>query len=145
MWRWLFEKKHSISPNDRPKILRLFKEALYTETVDQFEQKCDELISDEVFVKYQNLVAYIESLLDIKDAWAISYRKDEKLSLRDSQTNNYIECKHDFVSDFIFHFWCCINVPVLSCIQNNQISIKFPYFTLVKAIYFPVYLLLILS
>ena len=90
VWRWLFEKKHSISANDRPKILQLFKATLYSHSEEQFEESCVDLVNNELVAKYTNLVAYIESVFEIQDAWAICFRRD--LKIRGCQTNNAVEC-----------------------------------------------------
>ena len=36
LWRWLHDKSHSISQADRPYILILFKQALYSESEERF-------------------------------------------------------------------------------------------------------------
>ena len=60
--RWLHDKSHSISQADRPYILSLFKQTLYSESGKIFEDFYSELLNDGRCNRYANLIRYLETL-----------------------------------------------------------------------------------
>ena len=48
VWRWIFEKKHSVHSSDRTVILLLFKRVVYAKEEDAMENAYEEMISTDV-------------------------------------------------------------------------------------------------
>ena len=71
LWRWLHDKSHSISQADRPYILSLFKQALYSDSEELFEDSYSGLLNDGRCNRYANLVHYLETLYDDKEVCAL--------------------------------------------------------------------------
>lgn len=89
IWRWLHDKNHGISNEDRPHLLLGFKRALYAESEEVFESEYQSLLEDEVASKYPSFIKYISDVYNDCESWALCYRKD--LPLRGNNTNNYCE------------------------------------------------------
>ena len=100
LWRWLHDKSHSISQADRPYILSFFKQALYSESEERFEDFYSELLNDWRCNRYANLVHYLETLYDDKEAFALCFRAE--LPVRGNHTNNFAEAQFLVLKDTIF-------------------------------------------
>lgn len=99
LWRWLHDKSHSISQADRPYILSLFKQALYSESGEIFEDFYSELLNDGRCNRYANLIHYLETLYDGKEAFALCFRAE--LPVRGNHTNNFAEAQFLVLKDTI--------------------------------------------
>ena len=55
VWRWIFEKKHSVHRSDRTVILLLFKRVVYAKEEEEMENAYEEMISTDVVSKYSIL------------------------------------------------------------------------------------------
>ena len=53
VWRWLFERKHNISPADRTGILLLFKTVVYASSYEEMEEAYEELITSQLSICIQ--------------------------------------------------------------------------------------------
>ena len=45
LWRWLFDRNHGISADDRPGILSAFKSVLYAVDVEEMEDEYESLVT----------------------------------------------------------------------------------------------------
>ena len=100
VWRWLFDSNHHINKADRPFILSKFKKIVYAESLIEFERCFDELVSCEILMeKYGNLISYLQTLYEIKESWALTYRSG--LRIRGNNTNNYTEAQFLVMKDLI--------------------------------------------
>ena len=118
VWRWLFEKTHCITQNDRPKIMILFKKVVYASTVQEMEDLFEELIESDVVCKYANLCAYLNGLYDIREAWALGFRSN--LRLRGNNTNNAIESQFLVIKDDVLNRTKEVNInALLEKLLNN--------------------------
>ena len=91
VWRWLFERKHNISPADRTGILLLFKTVVYASSYEEMEEAYEELITYPIVNMYPNLVTYFCTLYDIREEWALSGLRN--LLIRGNNTNNLVEAQ----------------------------------------------------
>ena len=71
VWRWLHEKKNGINMDDRPHLFLAFKRILYAESEDALEDFYDNLLSDEVMLKYPNFSKYVEDVYEDRESWAL--------------------------------------------------------------------------
>ena len=108
VWRWLFEKKHNISSCDRTGILLLFKNVVYSRTLEEMEEAYDELVNVNVVSKYAKLLAYFSNLYDFYQDWALCSRTH--LRLRGSNKNNLIESQFLVIKDEVLNRTKEINV-----------------------------------
>ena len=89
LWRWLHDKSHNISQADRPYILSLFERALYSESEELFEISYCKLLNDGRCKCYTNLIHYLETLYDDKEAFALCFRAE--LPVRGNHGNNFAD------------------------------------------------------
>jgi hypothetical protein len=108
VWRWLHDKKHGIALEDRPHILLGFKHALYAEDEEEFQAEYDNLLQDEVALKYPNFVTYATAVYEDCESWALCYRVD--LPLRGNNTNNFCEAQFLVIKDEILNRQKEVNV-----------------------------------
>ncbi|XP_066927559.1 uncharacterized protein [Clytia hemisphaerica] len=99
VWRWLFEKNHSIKSEDRPNIMVEFKKLMYERNETEFSDLFDELLSNEIIYKYPNLISYLNSLREVRENWAHCYRTH--LRIRGNNTNNPVEAQFLTLKDTI--------------------------------------------
>ena len=108
VWRWLHEKKNGINMDDRPHLLLAFKRILYAESEDALEDFYDNLLSDDVMLKYPNFSKYDEDVYEDRESWALCYRIN--LPLRGNNTNNYCEAQFLVMKDEILNRQKEVNV-----------------------------------
>ena len=99
VWRWLHEKDHGISKWDRPNMLSLFKKIVYAEDINDVEGFY-EALGDSVYgEKYPNFVEYVTTVFEVKEDWALPYRKT--YLTRGSHTNNSAEAQFQVFKDLL--------------------------------------------
>ena len=91
VWRWLYEKAHGISKNDRIIIMKLFNKLVYANGFESYGKSYHDLINSSSTQKYKNCLKYFEELCELSSSWALCFRKDQLL--RGSNTNNYVEAQ----------------------------------------------------
>ena len=101
VWRWLFDKNHCIEQSDRREILLLFKKALYEDTEEAMDRIFEEMLQTNMVSKYPNLIAYLETLYEYRNAWAVCYRSN--LRIRGNNTNNTVESQFLVLKDDILN------------------------------------------
>ena len=99
LWRWLHENSHKINQADRPHILSLFKQCIYAETEELFENCYAELLNDDKCKSYPNLVSYLSTLYHDKETFALCFRTE--LPVRGNHTNNFAEAQFLVLKDII--------------------------------------------
>ena len=78
VWRWLWKSEHQIKKDDRPHLLVKFRDVLYANTESEYEIKKNDLLCDQINLKYPNFLKHLEnSYFKRKDVWAISVRNDK--------------------------------------------------------------------
>lgn len=120
VWRWLFDRKHSISAAERPDILLLFKAIVYEKDEVMMEQAFDTLINSDMVTKYPNLVTYFQSLHDMIETWALCHRSH--LPIRGNNTNNYIEAQFLVLKDEVLNRTKEININGLLDKLTNEFA-----------------------
>ena len=111
VWRWLYDRKHGITADDRAPILKAFKSLLYAETEANLNAQHDTMIQDPIVTRYPNFVSYLADLIERKVEWALCFRAD--LLIRDSNTNNLLESQFLFVKDTMLRRYRLYNVNEL--------------------------------
>lgn len=95
----------------RPHLLLAFKRILYAECEDDLEEHYDNLVSDEVMIKYPNFAKYVADVYEDRTSWALCYRVN--LPLRGNNTNNYCEAQFLVIKDEILNRQKEVNVVAL--------------------------------
>ena len=61
VWRWLYEKDHGISKNDKVVIMKLFRALLYVNDFESYEKTYKDLADlSSTTQKYKNCLKYLE-------------------------------------------------------------------------------------
>ena len=114
LWRWLWDRKHEITKEDRPHLLKMFCALLYAKTETEYDIKKEILLCDETCLKYPNYIKHLEkSYFKRKESWAISVRNDKKLPTHSTNTSNYIESSFRITKDKQFNRTKAFNLAEL--------------------------------
>ena len=98
--RWLYEKEHGVSKDNRAVIMKLFRAALYANDFESYEKAHKDLADSSSTTQIcKNCLKYFEELFSISQCWARCFRKDQLV--RGSNTNNYVEPQFLVVKDTI--------------------------------------------
>ena len=111
VWRWLFEKEHGVSKEDRVVIMKSFRSILYAFTKEEFDEKLEEFMALDAIERKPSCKTYFEDLWKIEKSWAICYRKDSLT--RGSNTNNYVEAQFGVIKDGILQRQRQFNINML--------------------------------
>ena len=90
-----------VPKEDRPTIMQRFKQVLYEKDQARMEVLWEELLDFDLVSKNSMLVAYLKTLYDYREAWAICYRTNKLL--RGMQTNNSVESQFLVIKDKILN------------------------------------------
>ena len=91
-WTWLFSGTNKIDKHDKPVLLCMFRELVYSEKEDDFQTALTEMVTSEVYRKYPNYIEYfIKYVLPKKDEWALLYRINEQLPTNNVNVTNLVE------------------------------------------------------
>ena len=100
VWRWLWQGSHKIEKQDRPALLKLFRNLVYTRTQDEFDVELENLLKDETCSKYPNYIRHLEkNYISRKEKWSLFYRYSEELPTHNCNTNNYVEISFRILKD----------------------------------------------
>ena len=88
LWNWLWEGKHNIANPDRPILLRLFRDVLYSENEEQLFDNMEKLNVSLVFHQYPNFQA---DLFPRIHAWSLEHRVRNMLPTSNNNTTNLVE------------------------------------------------------
>ena len=92
VWRWLWEGNHKIQKEDRPHLLKTFRDVLYAKTQSEYIAKKEELLSDDICLRYPHYIKHLEvGYFSRNEAWTLFFRNDKKLPTHSTKTSNYIK------------------------------------------------------
>ena len=126
VWRWLWDAKHQIRKDDRASLFKMFRAVLYAETEDDYENKKELLLNDEVCVSYPSYIRHLQiAYFNRKETWAISFRNDQKLPTHSTNTSNYIEASFRLTKDGQFNRTKAYNLPdLLDILLDDSVYYK---------------------
>lgn len=111
VWRWLYDKNHGVSQNDRVEIMKLFKNVIYALNLEEFEETSVLLQESNVTSKYEHCISYFEELFSLSKSWAKCFRSE--ILIRGSHTNNYVESQFLVIKDSILRRQRQFNINML--------------------------------
>ena len=111
VWRWLHDKNHGLSPNDRVEIMKMFRRIVYAQTIAEFEKATTMLLNSNVMSKYEACLSYFDELFTICKSWARCFRTTSLI--RGSHTNNYVEAQFLVIKDSILRRQRQFNINML--------------------------------
>ena len=100
LWSWLWDAKHTISKDDRPALLRLFRQVLYSENESDLSENLENVYASSVSLKYPNFQAHL--MFDIfpkMKAWCMEHRVTNKLPTSNNNTNNLVETSFRYTKE----------------------------------------------
>ena len=100
-WRWLWDSRHAIPMNARPRLLKFIKAIMMSSTVDELEQRHTNLQDDETASQFDQFVYYSDNLHKRKEEWPICYRRGTVI--RANNTNNDAEAGMKIMKGNIFN------------------------------------------
>ncbi|XP_066923705.1 uncharacterized protein [Clytia hemisphaerica] len=107
VWRWLYDKNHGVSQNDRVEIMKLFKNVIYALNLEEFEETSVLLQESNVTSKYEHCISYFEELFSLSkksydtksnvkeiasDLFTVKSKSDEKLDYVVDMSIGVCEC-----------------------------------------------------
>ena len=114
VWRWLWNAKHQIRKDDRASLFKMFRAVLYAQTEDDYENKKELLLNDDLCVSYPSYIRHLQiAYFNRKETWTISVRNDRKLPTHSTNTSNYIEASFRLTKDGQFNRTKAYNLPDL--------------------------------
>ena len=78
VWTWLNDSNHGILHSDRPGILNLFNQVIYSYSADDFDKNDQILRNDNLVSKYLQFLQYYINICQYKQKWALCYRLRER-------------------------------------------------------------------
>ena len=100
LWTWLWDGKHNIQKPDKPVLLRLFRQVLYSESEAQLSDNLEEMYASPVCLKYPNFQAHLMSkILPRINAWCLEHKVTNKLPTSNNNTNNLVECSFRYTKE----------------------------------------------
>ena len=100
LWNWLWEGKHKIANPDRPILLRLFRDVLYSENEEQLSDNTEKLNVNSVCHQYPNLQAHLMvNLFPRIHVWSLEHRVRNKLPTSNNNTSNLVETSFRYTKE----------------------------------------------
>ena len=96
----MWDAKHYVSKDDRPALLRLFRQVLYSENETDLSENLENLYASSVSLKYPNFQAHL--MFDIfpkMNAWCMEHRVTNKLPTSNNNTNNLVETSFRYTKE----------------------------------------------
>ena len=124
LWAWLWKGEHQIEKDDRPILFNLFKRIVYAETTEDYNKCLDIMQRNEVFIKYENFKAHVETNILPRNAeWAIKERYEKKLPTHNQNTTNYVEYSFRMTKDVQFNRMKAYNLTDLVdiCLDDSTL------------------------
>lgn len=100
LWRYLWDSKQAIKREDRPYLLGLVKDMMYSKCEVELQALYATLCADGIARQYKNYLGYAAKLYNRRSEWAICLR--DNLPVRGNNTNNYVEAAMRVLKDQIF-------------------------------------------
>lgn len=98
VWRWLWDKNHAVSKEDRPLLYKSFKNILIASSLPAAEEAFEEAIVNELAKKYPQWITYIRKYWDRRECWCLCYRD---ATTHGNQTNNFSEVSVRLYKDIV--------------------------------------------
>lgn len=103
-WTWLWNGDHNINKDDRPILMQLVKNLVFTKSEESLENRYRSLINSEdpesYASKYPQFVKHLETFWERRFEWALSFRITK--TFRNNHTNNYAEASIRIIKEIIF-------------------------------------------
>ena len=121
-YRWLCNGNNGIHKDHRQELLRIFKDMMYAETGEDFEEQfLNDFLDHPLIEQYSHYLEYLESqYFNRIEAWALFYRKENMLPTHNTNTNNYVEISFRETKDHQFNRQKAFNLPELLSIVMDQ-------------------------
>ncbi|XP_067936754.1 uncharacterized protein [Watersipora subatra] len=97
VWRWIWKGDNKVLLRDRNGCMDLFRRLLYSETEGDYLEIYE--TDHSCFSKYSNYAAYLASLHNRRQLWALCYRQDTMT--RGNNTNNFVEAAFRLLKDAV--------------------------------------------
>ena len=120
VWRFLWESSTGVKKDERPDILKKFRDSMYAQDVSDFEDIYTQLLLLDSVILNEKLFPYLLSLYASKKQWAHCFRIIS--TLRGQQTNNIAEHSFLVLKDTLLARKKCINVIQLSELLSKQLE-----------------------
>lgn len=89
MWRWLWSSHSGVTREDRPYLLKFFRDLVYADSVLSLTVKFNTCAADPLAMKYPRFLQQLAKMYGRHEEWAISLCND--LPSRSCNTNNFVE------------------------------------------------------
>jgi len=100
VWRWLWDSKHGIPKQERPRLMASFQNILYSTTKDQANEAFNEANKENGEYMYSNWKKYITDYWKIRAQWCLAWRNSTS---KGHHTNNFSEaCVRLFKDNVLF-------------------------------------------
>ena len=119
-FRWLHDKKHGVLMAQRPALYNMFKQILYAENEDDFDDLLDSFQRDDIVQSTQSFLKYVNDMVPDKGSWAMCHRND--LIIRGNQTNNFCEAQFLVIKDDVLGRQKEVNVVGLLDKLTNELD-----------------------
>ena len=121
LWNWLWDGKHSVEKNDRPRLLNLFKQVVYAESESDLSDRLEELYAAPVCNKYPQYQKHlIVDTLPKINAWSLSNRNCNNLPTSNNNTNNLVETSFRYTKEDQFNRHKAYNLTDLLSILLDE-------------------------
>ena len=92
IWRWLWNGTHIISKPDRPILMKMLRNLVYSMSLEELQKAETEFFENEITNKYPKFMHHINrSYLPRKEKWDMYVRNIMKLSTHSFNTSNFVE------------------------------------------------------
>ena len=120
-WNWLWDARHGVPKQDRPVLLRLFRDVLYAECEEELSNKLELLYADPVYNRHPQYQEHLDKDTFPKmEAWSLAHRIMKKLPTSNNNTNNYVECSFRYTKEDQFNRHKAYNLPDLLSILLDR-------------------------
>ena len=120
-WTWLWDSNHGIAKDDRPHLLKLFRNVVYAESEPKLDDCLKILYADPIFQKYPLFKLHLErDTLPKKDAWSLAHRISAKLPTSNNNTNNLVETSFRYTKEEQFNRHKAYNLPDMLTLLLDQ-------------------------
>lgn len=124
IWRWLWNGTHNISKPDRPILMKMLRNLVYSMSLEELQKAETEFFENEITNKYPKFMHHINrSYLPRKEKWAMYVRNIMKLSTHSFNTSNFVESSFRVLKYLVLSRTKAYNLPELLDIlfvDNNE-------------------------
>ncbi|KAJ1528133.1 hypothetical protein ONE63_008047 [Megalurothrips usitatus] len=99
-WTYIWDSKHKVDAKDKEEVFFIFKTWCYSETLEEFEDRYQAMLSNPLICNNSLLVKHINGLYVRSSEWALCYR--DEILIRGNDTNNYSEIAIRQFKDQVF-------------------------------------------